>query len=128
MTEFIGNRVEDHFFAMLLKPGARIECKQLPVVSFGKLDKLMVHVTPSLLVDGKVPLEDWLPFDPGNDGEIKLDTSTYEFGSGENRANPLWKPGKGIPDFQALRMKFIEFKPAGTHTWTAEPEKNRKPS
>ncbi|MBN8457453.1 MAG: hypothetical protein J0M04_06395 [Verrucomicrobia bacterium] len=122
LIEFLGNRgSEDSFHALLLKPGARFACKRFPLVSCGSLDRLVVRVTPSLMVDGTTPLENWLPFDPGNYGEIYLDSSTYEFGSGLNRGTRIWKPGKGIPDFLRLRPKYIEVKPTDMYVW--EPEK-----
>ena len=120
LIHFSGDRREDRFFSMLLKPGARVRCKQMPIVSWGRLDKLIIHIAPSLMVDGKFPLEDWLPYDPGNVGKVTLDTDTYEFGSALNSADHAWKPGKGIPDVRALRLQFIEIKSTGSFTWTAE--------
>lgn len=118
LIEFLGNgECENCFHAVLLKPGARLTCKRFPIVSSGGLDRLVVRVTPSLMVDGTTPLEEWLPFDPGNYGEILLDSSTYEFGSGLNRGTRTWKPGKGVADFRKMRLEYIEIKPVESYIW-----------
>lgn len=120
--QFIGGDLDSEFNAILLKPGARVVCRQYPIVSHRRLEMLSIFLTQAILVDGTIALQDWLPFDVGNYGNTVLDTSPYEFGSGLNRVAPAWKSGKGIPDFQKLHLDSIQFDPIEIYQWN--PDRN----
>lgn len=120
ILNFIGEGTEDRFYAMLLRANSRVVCKQYPFISWGKLDNLTLHVVRSLMVDGNTSLEEWLPYDSGNHGDINLDAEPYAFSSGLYPAEVSWKPGKGVLDVKKLHLSSIEFRPIESYTWRAE--------
>lgn len=87
VVDFSGRTYEDSFSAMYVPADSKIKIENFSYNSFQERSSLTLFEMERLMVNGKVSLQDWFPFDISNSKNVKLKIPLHGIISEDSKAS-----------------------------------------